>query len=153
MKTMFKITLAMAILFALTAFVHAQHSLADEHAVYEMFEVQGMRQQLNQAMSLTLQNQVQAMPQLKKHQNEFMMFFIKTIGYDALKKDLAGIYLKHFTVEEIREITKFYRSPVGQKMKKMSYPMMLEVNRLASRKLEKEMPAFLENMKKKGLLK
>ena len=67
-------------------------------------------------------------------------------------KDLVKIYLKHFTVGEIREITKFYRSPVGMKMKKVSAEILLEANELSRQRMEKAVPVFLEQLKKKGIM-
>ena len=73
--------------------------------------------------------------------------------HDVLKKDLARIYLKHFTVAEIREITKFYRSAVGKKMKDVSASVLLEANELSRSRMEKAIPGFLQEMRKKGKVK
>ena len=125
---------------------------SDEQVVYEMFEAQGMQDQMNRIMLVMIQNQLQATPALKKYQNDLILFYMKNISYDVLKKDLARIYLKHFTVTEIREITRFYRSPVGKKMKDVSASVLLEANELSRTRIEKAIPEFLQEMQKKGKL-
>ena len=117
-----------------------------------MFEAQGMKEQMVSITNLMLQNMVNEAPQFKNCRFELMQFFMQTIGYDVIKKDLARIYLKHFTVSEIREITKFYKSPVGQKMRKVSTSVLIEVNNLSIQRVQSALPKFLEEMKNKGKL-
>ena len=99
-----------------------------------------------------LQNHIQANPLLKTYQYEMMQFYAKNASYDTLKKELARIYLKHFTISEIREITKFYNSPVGRKMREKSASVLLEANELSRKKMEKAALEFLEDLRKKGKL-
>lgn len=122
-------------------------------AVYEMFESQGMREQMDQIRNVMLANQLKEVPELAGSFYELSRFYIQCAGYDVLKEELAKIYLKHFTVEEIRQITAFYRTPVGKKMRSVSAPILLEANELARKRLEAGVPVFLEDLKKKGKLK
>ena len=145
------IILILVILFG-CEIVQAQ-PVSDVQAVYEMFEAQGMREQMNKIMLVMVQNQLNAVPALKEYQNELILFYVKNISYDVLKKDLARIYLKYFTVAEIREITKFYSSPVGKKMKDVSASVLLEANELSRSRMEKAIPEFLQEMRKKGKIK
>lgn len=145
------IILILVILFS-CEIVQAQ-PVSDVQAVYEMFEAQGMREQMNKIMLVMVQNQLNAVPALKEYQNELILFYVKNISYDVLKKDLARIYLKYFTVAEIREITKFYSSPVGKKMKDVSASVLLEANELSRSRMEKAIPEFLQEMRKKGKIK
>ena len=144
---------AVVLLLTVSVFpLQAEIREADVQAVYEMFEAQGMQEQMNQIILTMVQNQVKAFPQMKAYQFDMLQFFMQTAGYDAVKKDLAGIYLKHFTVGEIREITKFYRSPIGKKMRAVSAPILLEANELSRRRIEKAVPGFMEMLRKKGVM-
>lgn len=145
--------LTVALLLSVSVFpLQAEIKESDEQAVYEMFEAQGMREQMNQIILTMVQNQTNAFPQMKAYQFDMLQFFMRTAGYDAVKKDLAGIYLKYFTVAEIREITKFYRSPIGKKMRTVSAPILLEANELSRKRLEKAVPEFMEMLRKKGIM-
>ena len=147
-----KFSLLILLLGAVVFPLQAKISEADEQAVYEMFEAQGMREQMNRIILVMVQNQINAAPDLKPYQIDMIRFFMQAASYDVVKKDLVKIYLKHFTIGEIREITKFYRSPVGTKMKKVSAEILLEANELSRQRMEKAVPAFLEQVKKKGIM-
>ena len=147
-----KFSLLILLLGAVVFPLQAKISEADEQAVYEMFEAQGMREQMNRIILVIVQNQINAAPDLKPYQIDMIRFFMQAASYDVVKKDLVKIYLKHFTIGEIREITKFYRSPVGTKMKKVSAEILLEANELSRQRMEKAVPAFLEQVKKKGIM-
>ena len=88
---------AVVLLLTVSVFpLQAEIREADVQAVYEMFEAQGMREQMNKIMLVMVQNQLNAVPALKEYQNELILFYVKNISYDVLKKDLARIYLKYF---------------------------------------------------------
>ena len=152
MKITGKISLLILLLVIVVFPLQAKISEADEQAVCEMFEAQGMREQMNRIILVMVQNQINAAPDLKPYQLDMIQFFMQTASYDVVKKDLVKIYLKHFTVGEIREITKFYRSSVGMKMKKVSAEILLEANELSRQRMEKAAPAFLEQLQKKGVM-
>ena len=152
MKFFGKFSLLILLLGTVVFPLQAKISEAEEQTVYEMFEAQGMREQMNRIIAVTVQNQINAAPDLKPYQLDMIRFFMQAAGYDVVKKDLVKIYLKHFTVGEIREITKFYRSAVGIKMKKVSAEILLEANELSRQRMEKAVPAFLEQLKKKGIM-
>ena len=152
MKIFGKISLFILFFGAVVLPLQAEISEADEQAVYEMFEAQGMQEQMNRIIAVMVQNQINASPELKPYQLDMIQFFMQAASYEVVKKDLVKIYLKHFTVKEIREITKFYRSPVGIKMKTVSADILLEANELSRQRMEKAVPAFLEQLKKKGIM-
>ena len=132
--------------------IHAQ-SAEEKQAVYEMFEAQGMRTQMDKIAAVMIQTMLKEAPQMQAYRYDLMQFYLKNIGYDAVKEDLARIYLKYFTIPEIREITKFYRSPVGKKMRERSADILMEANAFTTMKMQKAIPEFLKEMQKKGKLK
>ena len=132
--------------------IHAQ-SAEEKQAVYEMFEAQGMRTQMDKIAAVMIQTMLKEAPQMQAYRYDLMQFYLKNIGYDAVKEDLARIYLKYFTIPEIREITKFYRSPVGKKMRERSADILMEANEFTTMKMQKAIPEFLKEMQKKGKLK
>ena len=130
-----------------------QKNSPEKLAVFEMFEAQGMREQMDQIRGVMLANQLKETPELTGCLYELSRFYSQCAGFDVLKDDLAAIYLKHFTLDEIRQITAFYRSPVGKKMRSVSGAILVEANELSRRRLEAGVPKFLEELKKKGRLK
>lgn len=51
-----------------------------------------------------------------------------------LVQDYVNEYKKHFTIEEIRELNKFYSTPVGQKMGEYSIEMSTNIQTLMGSK-------------------
>lgn len=138
--------------FVLSAAEPVKKTSPEVQAVYEMFEAQGMPEQMNHILMVMIQNQLKETPELAKCVVELTQFYMRCAGYEVLKEELAQIYLKHFTVAEIREITRFYRTPTGQKMRKVSANILLEANELSKKRLQAEVPKFLQELKEKGLL-
>ncbi len=78
---------------------------------------------------------VNANPKFKKVEGKIKEFYNKYIGWDGMKKDLAKLYAKYYTVDELKEITNFYKTKTGQKvlktMGKLAYEgQMITQNRL-----------------------
>jgi hypothetical protein len=60
---------------------------------------------------------VQNRPQVEKDYDEIMPILIVAMAarVDELIEQIAGLYAKYFTADELRQITAFYRQPTGQK--------------------------------------
>ena len=61
------------------------------------------------------QMQIQAKPELKAIEPAIEAFFTKYMGWDALRGDVAALYAKNYTPDELKELNKFYQSKLGQK--------------------------------------
>jgi len=61
------------------------------------------------------QMQVQSNPQLKAIEPTIEAFFTKYMGWEAQRGDIAALYAKNYTVEELKELNKFYQTALGQK--------------------------------------
>ena len=61
---------------------------------------------------------VQGRPEVERELNALMPIMLELV--DKRSADLieatATVYVRHFTVEEMRQLTAFYRQPVGQKL-------------------------------------
>lgn len=57
-------------------------------------------------------------PEIEKAYDEVMPLIIKAMNshIDEFIEAAASIYARNFTIDEIKEITAFYRQPVGQKL-------------------------------------
>ena len=155
MKIRTVLSLAAVLLFPviLSSEEEAEKIPPEKQAVYELFEAQGMREQMDHIRIVMIENQLKEVPELAGCMLELNGFYLRCVGYEALKNELAEIYLKHFSVDEIRQITAFYRSPVGRKMKTVSADILLESNELAKKRMEAEIPNFFKELKEKGKLK
>jgi hypothetical protein len=55
--------------------------------------------------------------------------------------------MKHYTQEEMKQITAFYKTPVGKKMRKVNILLTAEVGRLFQKQAEKKMPELQKLLK------
>ena len=94
----------------------AKRAQAEYAAAYELLEAMQLPAQLKQTLNGLVEMQMRSNPQLVPYKSIFIDFFNKYMSFEALKKGYADIYLDSFSVAEIKEITAFYKSPIGRKM-------------------------------------
>lgn len=61
---------------------------------------------------------VQNRPEVAKNYDAMMPRFIEAANtrVNELADQIAGVYARHFTLDELHQMTQFYQSPAGQKM-------------------------------------
>jgi hypothetical protein len=74
-----------------------------------------MRQSYEGMIKRITQMQIQAKPELQAIAPAIEAFFTKYMGWEALRGDIAALYAKNYTVEELKELNEFYQTPLGQK--------------------------------------
>lgn len=84
-------------------------------AIEEFFAVMNMKETSDKTIDQMLAMQVQQQPQLASYKDVMTKFLRKYVSYEALKDDMVKLYKSEFTVDEIRTMTEFYRTPVGKK--------------------------------------
>ena len=89
----------------------------DSHtlAVEEFFTVMNMKETSDKTIDQMLAMQVQQQPQLASYKDVMTTFLRKYVSYEALKDEMVKLYKAEFSEDEIREMTAFYRTPVGIK--------------------------------------
>ena len=61
------------------------------------------------------ENLLKQNPQLAAHNTVVKTFITKHMNWSTLKEDIINLYVQAFTEKELKQLTTFYRSPVGQK--------------------------------------
>jgi hypothetical protein len=88
----------------------------------ELIVVSKVSDQINSAVPLIMQQLkpiiVQGRPQLERDFDALVPVMMKLMNarLDAFLDAGAVIYARHFTVDEMRQITAFYHQPVGEKL-------------------------------------
>ncbi len=93
-----------------TVSAHAANS-----AAYTLLATMNMKESYEGMITRITQMQIQANPQLKAIEPTIHAFFTKYMGWEAQRADIAALYAKNYTVEELNELNKFYQTPLGQK--------------------------------------
>lgn len=94
-------------------------SLADDatnKAAEELLLAMKADKVLNQSIDEMLDVQAKQNPAMGRLRPVMKKFFDKHMSWNAIKTDMIALYAKEFTKEELEEMTRFYKSPVGQKM-------------------------------------
>ncbi len=109
------------------------YSDADYQAVYQLFDVMNLKQEREDTVKNMLDIQIRSMPMLGQFRQEMLDFMNKYISYDAMKKDLADIYLKYFTVNDLKGLVAFYQTPIGKKYLSVSTQLNNDIMNLGAR--------------------
>ena len=83
--------------------------------VYELMDLVGSKEQMEQVSSQMVTMITSSNPALAPYRDEISAWTNKYFTWDAMKGDMAEIYRKYFTEDEIKKLIDFYKTPVGQK--------------------------------------
>lgn len=104
--------------------------------VEKLFRLTQMENKIDESVDSVMQLQLRQNPQLAQHSKEMRAFFTKYIGWDALKSDLAAMYMETFSEDELKAINDFYITPAGQKVINALPRLVQQRNQLAMQRLQ-----------------
>jgi len=79
-------------------------------------------------------------PILQKYNAKLLTIMKDEMAWEKMKDDYVNIYMKVYSEDEINEINKFYKSPVGQKMVKKMPELTKESMALTRKSLQRILP-------------
>ena len=85
-------------------------------AAVELLEVTHIDKITNDAIDVMLKAQLQANPDIRPYEDLMRAFLAKYMAWDALRDKYVDIYIDTYSEDELRAITDFYRTPLGQKL-------------------------------------
>ena len=77
---------------------------------------------------------------------EARKLYVRIFTAPEMKKQIAELYEKHFTHDEILQLTEFYRSPLGQKTITGLPAIMKDAMAVAMPAMQKEMAGFQQKV-------
>lgn len=92
-----------------------QISDAQMQAAYKLLDTMHMADNYSRMTKQITDMQVAQAPQLAAVRDTIQTFFDKYMGWDAIKQDIAALYAKNYTKEELEKMNSFFSSDVGQK--------------------------------------
>lgn len=84
-------------------------------AAEELFETMHLDQTFQQTIEQLIDVRMQQDPLMVPYKDVMLRFLSKHMSYESMKDDMAKIYAEEFTINELKEITAFYKTPTGQK--------------------------------------
>lgn len=85
--------------------------------------------------------------------DNFWKDFMKQVNADSLTEMVIPIYSKYYSTEELNELIKFYKSPIGKKVVSVTPYVMQESMSIGQKWGEKIAEKVYEELKKKGYSK
>jgi hypothetical protein len=85
-------------------------------AAKKLLEEMNLEQVYKNAVNNSTANLIRANPKFKKIEDKIKAFYEKYIGWKSIKDDLAKLYAKYYTPQELKDITEFYKTKTGKKV-------------------------------------
>lgn len=115
---------------------------------FSLLEAAGTPDVMEQTLQHTLNVQLQNAPELLPFRGAFESFLRRTISYEAQKDELARVYLELYSQDEIRELIRFYQTPIGRKKAAADAKISVHLAEAIQRKMTENMPQFQQEMQK-----
>lgn len=116
---------------------------AKEAAIRHLMEITEVSKE-GDNITLAITNQVRsvmgrAIPadQLPKFMDTFTQKFTASAPSSAVTDAIVPVYAKHFSLEDIQELTKFYETPLGQRLVK-AMPDVAQESQMAGAKIDQK---------------
>ncbi|HYH78997.1 MAG TPA: DUF2059 domain-containing protein [Longimicrobium sp.] len=114
----------------------AQSSAEQRAAATELLVAMQAPQVMQGAIQATLDAQLRATPELQGVQDVVREFVARYVSWEALREQYVEIYAQAFTEDELRQMTDFYRSEVGQKLARSTPRLMAQGAALGERAVQ-----------------
>ena len=115
---------------------------------YALLEAAGTHRTMEQTLQHSLNVQLQNAPELLPFRSAFESYLRRTISYEAQKEELARAYLELYTPDEIRELIRFYQTPIGRKKAAADTKIAVSLAEVTRRKMAEELPRFQQELQK-----
>jgi len=99
-----------------------------------------MKQSYEGMIKRITQMQVEANPKLKDIEPIIQEFFTKYMGWETQRGDIAALYAKNYTADELKELNKFYQTPLGQKTVQIMPQLAAASAQIGQGRMMKHMP-------------
>jgi hypothetical protein len=116
-------------------------------AAEEMLIASGGKEQFDKNIVAGVEQMSAQIPEDKraKFVEVMKVFLTKYCSWEALKNDLFVMYAREFTEAELKQLTAFYKSPVGVKMSQKQ-PLILQTSMALGQKAAADHQAELQQM-------
>lgn len=114
-------------------------------AARELLEVSRTRENFIRALELGMEQggMGELTPPVQKALREFMDEHFR---FEDMEPEFIRMYADLYTEEEIREMTAFYRTPVGQRVVETMPELMAASQRIAQERLQSVMPLLIQRI-------
>lgn len=127
-------------LVALVPFVTSADETSHRAAADEMFQAINMEKVIGQAIDASLKAQTQQNPALVPYEAQMRTFLTKYMSWATMKDQMTKIYTDAFTEQELKQLTAFYKTPLGQKAITKMPVLMAQGMALGQQRVQEHLP-------------
>ena len=149
-----------AFLFCLCCAAFAQTHSDDEYeACYAFMNRINLKTTFEQAKKKAIEAQLSRNPMMANFKPEIVAFANKYFKFESLKKEIADLFLEHFTAPELKKaasvekdtakVAEFYQSDLGKKFKEKQPLVIQQGIKLASQRLVAHQPELQAAIQKR----
>ena len=138
-------TLALTLLCAAPAAAQPEPSAGEIAAARDLLAASNTRENFIRAMELGMEQggMGELTPAVRQVLREFMD---EHFNYDDMEPDFIRMYTDLYTEEEIRGMTAFYRTPVGQRMVQTLPELSAASQRIVMERMQTAMPELMQRI-------
>ncbi|MBR4673065.1 MAG: DUF2059 domain-containing protein [Victivallales bacterium] len=149
-----------AFLLCLCCAAFAQTHSDDEYETcYAFMKRINLKTTFENAKKKAIEAQLSRNPMMANFKPEIVAFANKYFKYESLKKEIADLFLEHFTAPELKKaasvekdnakVAEFYQSDLGKKFKEKQPLITQQAIKLASQRLAAHQPELQAAIQKK----
>jgi len=126
-------------------------SAGQRKAAEELLMAANSEQNLTVTIDRMLASQIEQNPGMKAVEPEMRAYITKYMSWGAMKEDMVQLYAREFTEKELKELAKFYKTPIGRKTIEKMPQLMAAGMEIGQRRMQEHLPelqqAIAEKMK------
>jgi hypothetical protein len=127
----------------------ATASPAQRKAAEELLQTMQAEKTLQTTVDQMLTMQLSQRPEMKAVEPEMRAFMGKYMSWASLKGDMVNVYASEFSEKELKELSKFYKTPVGQKLLSKQGMLTQAGMELGQRNLQAHLPELQQAIQTK----
>ncbi|MDU0371222.1 DUF2059 domain-containing protein [Hymenobacter endophyticus] len=126
-------------------------SAGQRKAAEELLAASNSEKNLTESIDRMLASQIEQNPGMKAVEPEMRAYINKYMSWSAMKEDMVQLYAHEFTEKELKELAKFYQTPIGRKTIDKMPQLMAASMEIGQRRMQEHLPelqqAIAEKMK------
>ena len=126
-------------------------SAGQRKAAEELLAASNSEKNLTESIDRMLASQIEQNPGMKAVEPEMRAYITKYMSWSAMKEDMVQLYAREFTEKELKELAKFYQTPIGRKTIDKMPQLMAASMEIGQRRMQEHLPelqqAIAEKMK------
>lgn len=116
----------------------------------ELVALSGAESQVKQSSEAMIDMQLKTSPVLAEHFGDLLREYVsEQMQWKALEPEFVNLYCEMFTVPELRQMTEFNRTPLGQKIIRTMPELMRRAMAVGEARMQANMPAFQKKLEER----